>query len=437
MVLVFEGYIKSNAVAESGLYYSKADDFRTVNIYPKSTNDTVVVNGIDNKMVLTHVFENGLNYIYEFQKGDTVKFKYENGIPRASLLTERPVLKHDLNFEDDFKDIKRPTEPVVFNLENKRPRTMEESQIYEKELSDYFVAKDAKLDALFNEKALSSSVYTMHKARNKFLKINLNKANFDFVSVPVTDLKRDDLLSVKTYKYFLENYILRKYKVGKVNDFDYDFKQAFDVTLSESGLSYKTKEYLLFLFLNNIANSNDKKLLPAYFEKFKAYEKGTELSQLVKDNYLFDFELLKKETNEVVLLDTRKAKTTLNDLIAKHKGKVVYIDFWASWCAPCRASFSFSRKLKKELKEMDVVFLYLSTDENFDSWKKADGKENLPFGNSFYLLNTKASEFMQKANLIYIPRYMLYDKEGKLVDADAPGPQEEKCKAAIMQLSRQ
>ncbi|ESU23182.1 hypothetical protein FEDK69T_13340 [Flavobacterium enshiense DK69] len=434
VVLIFDSYTKGNSVAESGIYYSKANDFRTDFVYPKNSKDTVLVNEIESKMILTHVFDLGLNYVYEFQKGDTVKFDYKNGLPRVSLLNKRTVLKYDLNFEDDFKSINRPSEPFVFSMVNKRPRTKEENLIYEKELSDYFVARDNKLDELLDSKLISLSIYTVHKARNRFLRINLNKANFAFASVPESDLIHDNLLSVKTYKYFLENYIIEKYNVRKLNDFDYDAKQAFDASFSDSKLSYKTKEYLLFSFLNAIANSKDKDAFSSYFEKFKVFEKGTELSQLIKDSYLLDLDALKNETNQTVLLDENKRKTTLDNLIAKHKGKLVYVDFWASWCAPCRASFPYSHKLQKELNAKDVVFLYLSTDDNFEAWKKANAKENLAAGDSFYLLNTKASEFIQKLNLKSIPRYVLFDKEGKLVNANAFGPKEEKCKTELLHL---
>lgn len=434
VVLIFDGYVKSQSVVESGIFYSKANDFRTDFIYPKGTYDTVVLHGIESKLVLTHVFNLWVNYIYEFQKGDTVKFDYKNGLPRVSLFNKRTVLKHDLNFEDDFKSIQKPLEPAVFNIVNKRPRTVEELKSYGKEQNDYFIAKEAKLDELLHKNLISPNIYALHKARNRYLRINLNKADFDFASVPESDLTQDNLLPIKTYKYFLENYILGKYNIPRAKDFEYDGRHAFDAALSDNGLSYKTKEYLLFQFLNSIANSKDSDVLPSYFEKFKAFEKGDELSQVIKDSYLTDLNALKIETKEVVLLDNKKTKTTLNELIAMHSGKVIYVDFWASWCSPCRASFPHSKKLQEELKSNKVVFLYLSTDENFENWKKAHTKENLPNGNSFYLANTKASEFTQKANLTSVPRYMLFDKEGNLVNADASGPKEVKCKTEIVQL---
>ena len=76
-----------------------------------------------------------------------------------------------------------------------------------------------------------------------------------------------------------------------------------------------------------------------------------------------------KSNDELGLKDLQGKSFSLSDL----KGKVVYIDFWASWCGPCRQMMPFSKQLHESLTEKEkkqVTFLYISIDANEDAWKK-------------------------------------------------------------------
>lgn len=106
------------------------------------------------------------------------------------------------------------------------------------------------------------------------------------------------------------------------------------------------------------------------------------------------------------------------------KGKVVYVDLWASWCGPCRAEFPFSKllqdRLTKKQKEK-VVFLYLSIDDNDAVWKRAlttlqlEGEQGLSKGG----WKSRAAQYFDVQS---IPRYLLIGKDGQIADANAKRP---------------
>jgi len=109
------------------------------------------------------------------------------------------------------------------------------------------------------------------------------------------------------------------------------------------------------------------------------------------------------------------------DIIEQHKGKVIYVDFWASWCGPCRKEMPASQELKERYKDKDVVFLYVSVDQNNSMWEGANSSFQLD-ENSFIALNYPKAKHFQLREVSNIPRYMLYDKNGRMLDDNALRP---------------
>ncbi|AFM02811.1 thiol-disulfide isomerase-like thioredoxin [Bernardetia litoralis DSM 6794] len=109
------------------------------------------------------------------------------------------------------------------------------------------------------------------------------------------------------------------------------------------------------------------------------------------------------------------------DVLAEHKGKVIYVDFWATWCPPCRGEMPSSQKLHTQFEDKDVVFLYISFDRAAEAWKK--GVEKMDIKGVHYYPSADANQAVStKYGITSIPRYMLVDKTGKVINQNAPRP---------------
>jgi len=99
------------------------------------------------------------------------------------------------------------------------------------------------------------------------------------------------------------------------------------------------------------------------------------------------------------------------------KGKVVLIDFWASWCGPCRTSNKGFVKLYPKYKSKGFEILAISLDDNDAAWKKAIAKDKITWPQ---VIDRGGWEAKTAAhwNIVALPTSYLVDKEGRLVAMD-------------------
>ena len=128
----------------------------------------------------------------------------------------------------------------------------------------------------------------------------------------------------------------------------------------------------------------------------------------------------------VTFVDINGKQRQLSDF----KGKYIYIDLWASWCGPCCQEVPYIQKLKSELNNKQVVFVCISLDKNQSKWKEKIEQLNMT-GNQWLDCN---GEFAKIMNISRIPHFLLFDKEGKLLEYRSQAPSHPTLKNKLEQL---
>lgn len=178
-----------------------------------------------------------------------------------------------------------------------------------------------------------------------------------------------------------------------------------DVDTATQALLYKK-------YSASVKNSPEKKRVDEFYKNSKTYVANT-------------------QAPDFAYRDINGKTITLKQL----RGKYVYIDVWATWCGPCKAEIPHLIKLEQSLHGMKIQFVSISVDKQKDrsAWEKYVREKDLK-GIQLIVNKDNDNDFIRKLNVYSIPRFILIDPDGKIVDANALRPSDKKLKEQLERL---
>lgn len=256
--------------------------------------------------------------------------------------------------------------------------------------------------------------------------MKMPKSYFKFLQE--LSVSAEGVLPNANYAYFLDQFI--EYQSEQVEN-----KKLTDHQLIEKYLSGEPAAYFLA------------KKYSIACKRGKAKMEGQNIKSFIEDNpYEIYNDVLRLVYNEAkglevgmmapnfTLKDVQGKEISLHDL----KGKVVYLDFWATWCSPCLMQMKNSKSWKSKFQNEEVVFLYLSLDKNKTTW------ENFVKNNKtkdLHLIASGGDVYKSQVAKLYkvkkLPTYFLIDKNGRIAFQPERGQNITRVEEKIIELLRE
>lgn len=128
------------------------------------------------------------------------------------------------------------------------------------------------------------------------------------------------------------------------------------------------------------------------------------------------------------------AKLPIGEVLAKHKGQVLVIDFWASWCRDCILALPGTKELKEQYP--GLTFVYFSLDRNENQWKTGLEKYGLASEENYWFDEGWKNAFNNAIDLNWVPRFILVDQKGKIAKYYAVSPKDPELRQTIEALMK-
>lgn len=393
----------------------------SVNEFPLTDGKaTVQLDGMDALYANVYYGEKTKN-VY-LQKGDDVTISF------------------DANDFDNTFAVKGGNEKAIDYL-NKIQLTGLPNEAYSQPWSEFKATVDKKIASM--KRLLKARKFA---ADDKFLKMEEGRITYfyanAFLMYPVshTYLTQDTTLVLgKDYYDTLRQYVkedddladndeYRNYMIETAHVFDEagkNIRQLYPKVLAEMSYigentkSDKVRESLIHFLAFTYVEGNGVENITDLQNLYYTYVTSPRLNEIFKKACAkWDKAAVGRPSPVFKGVDVNGKEMTLRDF----RGKYIYIDMWATWCGPCQKELPFLKKLEEKFKGRNIVFVGLSIDQDKTKWA-ARVKSGALSGIQLYI--GKGSKFQSDYRISGIPRFILLDPNGRIVNPDMTRPSSE------------
>ncbi|OOV25974.1 hypothetical protein BXU11_15085 [Flavobacterium sp. LM5] len=293
---------------------------------------------------------------------------------------------------------------------------------------DILYQKTKFSDSNFKEKEAISIHYLEQRNLLYYIKMHGYYANLNGFEVSDTFPKFDKKIDLDNESYFLfsieyQDIVMAKFYEnikGNGTSFFVSAKDAIPEIKALKSQSIKNRLILYGINDINIENANFKNT----YNEFLSITSDPKIEEILSNNYNKTIAVEPGKPSPFFNYENHKGGTTSLESL---KGKNVYIDVWATWCGPCREEIPALEKIEEQFQGKNIVFVSISIDNSKDreKWSKLVTDKKMS-GIQLLADNEWDSKFIKEYNITAIPRFILIDSNGNIVNAQAPFPSDPK-----------
>jgi thiol-disulfide isomerase/thioredoxin len=260
--------------------------------------------------------------------------------------------------------------------------------------------------------------YSSFEGMNRYVTENKDFKVSDSYPNPFenVDLSNEKLLISPTYLFYIQSYL--RIKSGEnidKEDENIDYTLEYLKTIQAEVKNKRIKEELVYSI--GKWDLNYTKKLDSVYNQMIPYLRNKKYLKEVTDKYEKLKRIAKGTISPVFELTDINGKTVS---LTQLKGSLVYIDIWATWCMPCIKEIPSLKKMEEHFSGKDIQFVSICKSDSKDRWEKMVEEKKL--GGIQLFAEDENISFFKDYSVQGIPRFILIDKEGKIIDANAKRP---------------